>query len=163
MAALPASKHSGMSQDEIVLHYRVREAYKSLTSRAHHILPFTEEQLRRKINIAIKNSFCRYCRVGIQPQNFSLDHNIPSSRGGSHTLDNLDVICRHCNLAKWDLTGLEFSMVCMTLRELGIKATNSIIDRLRLAGNEMLKQGMSSQQLASREKYKYIRRRTLNK
>jgi len=47
---------------------------------------------------------CEYCRsqarFAIDP--FSIEHIIPSSRGGSHQLDNLALACQGCNNHKYN-------------------------------------------------------------
>jgi len=40
---------------------------------------------------------CRYCG---SDENLHIDHIISRKRGGSHDLDNLQVLCRDCNLRK---------------------------------------------------------------
>jgi 5-methylcytosine-specific restriction endonuclease McrA len=41
---------------------------------------------------------CRYCGSDEEP--LHIDHIIPRKRGGTHDLDNLQVLCKACNLAK---------------------------------------------------------------
>ena len=41
---------------------------------------------------------CRYCGSDEEP--LHIDHIIPRKRGGTHDLDNLQVLCKACNLRK---------------------------------------------------------------
>jgi len=41
---------------------------------------------------------CAYC--GIDEGEFHIDHIIPRKAGGDHNMDNLQVLCKSCNLAK---------------------------------------------------------------
>lgn len=57
--------------------------------------------------------FCPYCAcemVGgyLSPNEKTLDHKIPLSRGGTNALSNLECVCRSCNTRKSALTDLEF-------------------------------------------------------
>ena len=47
---------------------------------------------------------CEYCHTAEQWQYvpFTVDHVIPLNRGGSNTLDNLALACKHCNRRKSD-------------------------------------------------------------
>lgn len=47
-----------------------------------------------------------------QPRTYQFDHIIPRSRGGSNTLDNLQICTRQANLAKNDMTPDEFINFC---------------------------------------------------
>ena len=40
---------------------------------------------------------CRYCG---SDENLQIDHVISRKNGGTHDLDNLQVLCRNCNLSK---------------------------------------------------------------
>ena len=40
---------------------------------------------------------CRYCG---SDENLQVDHIIPRKAGGTHDLENLQVLCRNCNLRK---------------------------------------------------------------
>jgi 5-methylcytosine-specific restriction endonuclease McrA len=41
---------------------------------------------------------CRYCGSDEEP--LHIDHIIPRKRGGTHDLENLQVLCKACNLRK---------------------------------------------------------------
>ena len=65
------------------------------------------ELVRRKIPktlrqavIARDGDICTYCGIKIHPSAIHLDHRLPVSKGGGHTLDNLCVTCQPCNNAK---------------------------------------------------------------
>lgn len=51
-------------------------------------------------------SICKYCG---DPCPNHIDHIVPLSRGGPHAYENLQLICRKCNIAKSDMTETEFS------------------------------------------------------
>src|SRR5262245_60540534 len=51
---------------------------------------------------------CIYCNDTLTPKNFSYDHAIPVSRGGTFDIHNLRVCCDRCNQTKGRLTGTEF-------------------------------------------------------
>ena len=40
---------------------------------------------------------CRHCGIG---ENLSVDHIVPWSRGGEHSMDNFQTLCRSCNSRK---------------------------------------------------------------
>ena len=43
---------------------------------------------------------CIYCSVPLDWRNISLDHRVPTSRGGSNTKDNFQFVCKSCNRMK---------------------------------------------------------------
>jgi 5-methylcytosine-specific restriction endonuclease McrA len=47
-----------------------------------------------------------------------LDHDIPRSRGGSHTIENLQWVTSRANAAKGDMTTTEFAAFCTQVAEL---------------------------------------------
>lgn len=68
--------------------------------------PAIPTDVRRAV-LARDGDRCVYCG-GIDGP-FHLDHRLPWSRGGRHTVENLAVSCRDCNLAKSALTDDEFA------------------------------------------------------
>lgn len=51
---------------------------------------------------------CIYCSNSIPIKDYSVDHIIPRSRGGSDTIENIQLVCRSCNLMKGGLLDNEF-------------------------------------------------------
>jgi HNH endonuclease len=51
---------------------------------------------------------CTYCRKQTGPDDYHRDHNIPKSRGGDGSRENLNPACKHCNLQKRDRTAEEW-------------------------------------------------------
>ena len=45
---------------------------------------------------------CGGCRVMFPFRNFTIDHMVPQSRGGTDHLDNLQLLCGACNSLKGD-------------------------------------------------------------
>lgn len=55
------------------------------------------KDFRRWVDIQAK--VCFYCGVDCS-SGFHVDHFMPLSKGGTHTIDNLRIACCHCNLTK---------------------------------------------------------------
>ena len=51
---------------------------------------------------------CQGCRISFPFRNFTIDHIIPTSRGGTGHLDNLQLLCGACNSVKGSGTNEEF-------------------------------------------------------
>jgi 5-methylcytosine-specific restriction endonuclease McrA len=54
------------------------------------------------------NKVCGYCGQELIQENISLDHNLPTARGGKSILNNLVLCCKNCNIAKGSMTGVEY-------------------------------------------------------
>ncbi|MBQ9774767.1 MAG: HNH endonuclease [Lentisphaeria bacterium] len=67
--------------------------------------PYYQELFRKGI--------CHYCKQKFPPEQLTLDHIVPVSRGGRSTRGNLVVACLDCNQKKKYLTPVE-----MLLRQL---------------------------------------------
>ena len=52
---------------------------------------------------------CVYCDDDLTNAEIHLDHIVPESKGGLTSLNNLQVTCRKCNLAKGVLSESEFT------------------------------------------------------
>lgn len=49
-----------------------------------------------------KKCYVKWCENMISPFNFEVGHNVPRSKGGSDSLDNLRPICSNCNKSMGD-------------------------------------------------------------
>lgn len=58
--------------------------------------------------IDAQSPVCSYCAIQLSSDQIQLDHVIPLSRGGSHTIDNFAISCRSCNCSKGNKTLEEF-------------------------------------------------------
>jgi 5-methylcytosine-specific restriction endonuclease McrA len=65
-------------------------------------IPFERKSLSRKNILLRDHNTCQYCASAFAPQELTLDHIIPRSRGGDSTWDNLVASCRSCNNRKGD-------------------------------------------------------------
>jgi len=52
--------------------------------------------------LSAQNNKCNICCCNIKRGNMHLDHIIPLSKGGTHSLDNIQWLCATCNLKKGD-------------------------------------------------------------
>jgi 5-methylcytosine-specific restriction endonuclease McrA len=65
-------------------------------------IPFERKSLSRKNILLRDHNTCQYCARAFAPQELTLDHIVPRSRGGDSTWDNLVASCRSCNNRKGD-------------------------------------------------------------
>ena len=116
---------------------RSYQAYRALKERAGEELPFTLNELRILVELAINLKDCEYLGVlgeKVTSRNFSIDHATPVSRGGTHELENI-VVCSHsANLAKGILTRVEFLKVVSVLKEMPPEASADFLGRLKAGG-----------------------------
>ncbi|MDO1447323.1 HNH endonuclease [Rhodocytophaga aerolata] len=71
-------------------------------------LPYKGVVLSRQNIFKRDNGRCQYC---FTPEDLTLDHVIPKSRGGKSTWDNLVTACKKCNSKKGDFTPQEAGML----------------------------------------------------
>lgn len=97
-----------------------------------------DETLKMRAWVAkkqFKRAKCRYCRIALSGVSWSLDHQIPLSRGGCNDLSNLVLCCKRCNRAKGNMSGCEFLLLLELLEENFIKTVaDSIVRRLAASG-----------------------------
>lgn len=70
----------------------------------------------------IQNGKCHYCKNSFQPEEITMDHIVPLSRGGKSIKGNIVPCCKDCNNKKKYLTPVE-----IILKELEDKAKNQPI------------------------------------
>lgn len=63
------------------------------------------------LTFARQQGICHYCRKLTAPENWSIDHRIPTSRGGANHPNNKVGACKRCNNDKANLTEEEFRAV----------------------------------------------------
>ena len=66
----------------------------------------TTQQLK-ELYSTVKN--CYWCNIKLTKNNTHLDHFVPLSKGGLHTIDNLVLSCSCCNLKKSNKDPYEFA------------------------------------------------------
>ena len=65
-------------------------------------------------NVYLRDNFtCQYCNYNGPTYNLTLDHLIPSAKGGKTTWDNIITACKTCNMKKGSKTVEELGIVIM--------------------------------------------------
>ena len=54
----------------------------------------------KQMLFAKQNGKCNGCKTQFEIQHLTIDHIIPQSHGGHHEMDNLQLLCSHCNSTK---------------------------------------------------------------
>ena len=83
----------------------------SLTENARSVRPTIRATFSKEERAAIAQSQryrCMYCGVRLTTDNLQIDHMYPVSRGGPNDADNLQALCRRCNIRKGNHTDEEF-------------------------------------------------------
>lgn len=62
--------------------------------------------------VATQNRGCAYCGEDLRGSNFEIDHKVPRTRGGANGEENLQLVCRPCNMMKNAQTHDEFLIRC---------------------------------------------------
>ena len=70
-------------------------------------VPFKQVNFTRR-NLYKRDCFvCQYCAVGFTPRDLTIDHVVPTSRGGAHSWTNCVTSCEACNAKKANRTPQE--------------------------------------------------------
>lgn len=83
----------------------------SLTENARSVRPTIRATFSKEERTAIAQSQrfrCMYCGVRLTTDNLQIDHMYPVSRGGPNDDENLQALCRRCNIRKGNHTDEEF-------------------------------------------------------
>ncbi len=65
----------------------------------------------------VERGVCYYCGKRVPPEELTMDHRLPLSRGGFSTRENIVPACRECNAKKKYLTPLEWEDYLKKLKE----------------------------------------------
>jgi len=93
--ALDNPHHAQASVHQTTVKKKYPEIYKETNIKTKELKTWLEQK---------RNTPCPYCG---EPATH-IDHIIPLSKGGTHTWDNIEIICKTCNFAKNDKTKEEF-------------------------------------------------------
>jgi 5-methylcytosine-specific restriction endonuclease McrA len=130
-----------MNTEEKTLKKRTGQAYSNHRSRAKKFaetLDYTLAELRTMVAGSVYRP-CPYCHVGLYPETFSLDHRMPTSRGGKHQLPNLVVCCQPCNELKGNMDEEEYTLFLDVIRKLAPVAQANLIRRIRSGGKHLFR------------------------
>jgi 5-methylcytosine-specific restriction endonuclease McrA len=72
---------------------------------------------RRKVERGI----CYYCGRRVSPEELTMDHRIPLSKGGLSTKENIVPACKDCNIKKKSLSPWEWNEYMLRLKESTIR------------------------------------------
>jgi len=72
------------------------------------LIDFSNVSSGVRYQVLKRDRTCRLCGAGPDDAVLHVDHIIPRSQGGSSDIDNLQVLCQHCNLGKSNLDSTKF-------------------------------------------------------
>jgi 5-methylcytosine-specific restriction endonuclease McrA len=81
---------------------------RGLTRRSRHTLTRHLKRAVKRATMRDCGRRCVYCATPLTPEQATLDHVFPVSKGGLHSPGNLVVACHDCNQLKGDLLPVEF-------------------------------------------------------
>jgi len=107
-------------------------SHKTRAKKLHKKLAFSRTELYEWLVYNLEKwNYCCYCGKGLSDASLSIDHKMPTSRGGDFGFSNLCICCKECNEAKGALSFNEFNSLIETLETFSIASRNNVIQRLR--------------------------------
>jgi 5-methylcytosine-specific restriction endonuclease McrA len=135
--SMAAMRKQVREQDEISLvNKRAYSIFRSMLEKARDEkrdseIDFDVEKLRAESRNC-RGTACRWCGRTITAKNFSWDHRIPTSRGGTYSFENLQLVCSVSNGQKGNMTVAEFSELLALIKVWDEKARADVLRRLGL-------------------------------
>lgn len=77
---------------------RIKSQNRRAIKKATEVVKITDADIAQKLEA--QKHRCFYCGCRIKGREYHIEHVIPLSRGGTHTLGNLVIACESCNLQK---------------------------------------------------------------
>ena len=89
---------------------KIRNYNRTQRARRKFALSYAESATTQEVKawIDAQSPVCSYCAIELSSDQIQLDHVIPLSKGGSHTIDNFAISCKSCNCSKGNKTLEEF-------------------------------------------------------
>lgn len=102
-------------RNHVILEKRMRQRYENVIKRFRG----RKEEPNTVCSYAefLKLSKSKVCNISGRPVDIlspdcHVDHLIPVSKGGNHSIDNLQLVCKEANMAKYDLSMEELLLLC---------------------------------------------------
>jgi len=93
--------------------YQKTPTYKASQKNARHkrrtITKQGDVTTQQLLDLTTKAKECYWCNTSLKNKSTHIDHYIPLSKGGEHTLNNLVVSCSKCNLTKHTKDPIKFA------------------------------------------------------
>jgi 5-methylcytosine-specific restriction endonuclease McrA len=112
---------------------RARRLLKDHRARARRVGAALDYGLAQLRALLADSPCCAYCHSPVA-WDAQVDHRTPTSRGGSHSLNNLSICCARCNSLKGLLTEDEFRQLRELLALLHPRAAEDLARRLIAGG-----------------------------
>jgi 5-methylcytosine-specific restriction endonuclease McrA len=116
---------------------RTYQIYRHQAARARKAgqhLDYDLERFREWVEGWGETGDCYYCAGDLTEHNFSVDHRVPTSRGGTYLGVNVVLCCKPCNEAKGNLTDREFGQLMSVMFAWDAQTRQSVLKRLRAGG-----------------------------
>lgn len=88
----------------------------------------------RKMFLSIYGKECRYCSKILNYRNIACDHIIPLTKHGPSTYNNLQLICKTCNVRKGALDENDFTMLIELVQQLPDEISTYVMRKLAKGG-----------------------------
>ena len=125
--------------------YGHEEFYRIPTSRGYYDLPtaivlskyvrvpYKKATLSRRNLMKRDGSKCQYCGCKLNIDNETIDHVVPTSKGGKHRWENVVACCKPCNARKGDRSNEDIGY---KLRQQPFAPTRSVLVQKIIAANQ---------------------------
>jgi len=88
----------------------------------------------KKMFLDVYGLQCKYCTKVLTYRNIACDHIVPLSKGGDSVADNLQLICKSCNMRKGPLDEEDFSLLLQLVIELPDELSEYVMRKLAKGG-----------------------------